>query len=174
MLYHASQRAGLPLPRKRQYTFSGGKPNYYVPYDGIFLPNSNSFWCGIIHHENYKEKECFYIVFSPEGDNTVVYQYVPAKASQLMKAINNYDVEIPKRGTWLGNSQKYSGITTTVVIKDNLQRPFLDLGSFDLLPNWSRQCDWLSTFMGKAQEDIEQFRVSGCASGLTSPFSPKS
>lgn len=83
MLYHASQRAGLPLPQKRQYNFSEGKPNYYAPYDGIFLPNSNSFWYGVIHHENYKEKECFYIVFSPENANISVYRYDPAKASQF-------------------------------------------------------------------------------------------
>ena len=59
----------------------------------VFLPNSNSFWCGVIHHENYKEKECFYIVFSPESANTSVYWYDLAKASQLMKAIYNYDVD---------------------------------------------------------------------------------
>lgn len=152
MLWEAALRAEVELPFRKSHRPSKGKEGEYAPFDGVYLPDANSFWCGIIHAPKYRDL----IVFSPEGANIAKYQFDETKAG-LVRG-DNYEITLPAEGLYIPkHPRKHEEYKNVVVFKSDLGSPFVHRPSFYSLECGDCQCEWLSVFIRKACRDVKEF-----------------
>ena len=151
MLREAARRAeaelevGLTGGRKAS-SCKGPKDGRHGPFDGIYLPNANSFFCGIVHDTPHV------IVFSPEGTNMDHYEFNQQTANSVRR--DNYEA----RNYIKGVMQPTGRYEHQVLITSELCRGLFHRSDYYSLECYNCQCEWLSLFMTKARTDIKKFR----------------